>query len=215
MCSWGSNYWIVYDIRIQKNSPHSSKEPRCRIKSRRFLSLVNRTIIINAQYFHDFIRYPILKRIYQLSIAKITDEVMKILNIYNNSSIDETLKLSRLKALSGIPVKMWKSVMMMKVMMLTAFNLIMRQNELLITASRLPQCNDFRALYIEAHGHWVEVGGIVLVVVPIPHIYAQIHPLSEGRVVHRVVVVRTYRGREMWNQRKPDMHVELMLMGVD
>ena len=32
----------------------------------------------------------------------LTDEIMNIFNIYNNSSIDETLKLSRLKALSGI-----------------------------------------------------------------------------------------------------------------
>ena len=48
------------------------------------------------KYFHDVIRYSILKRIYELSIAKITDEIMKILNIYNNSSIDETLKLTRL-----------------------------------------------------------------------------------------------------------------------
>ena len=29
-----------------------------------FVSLVNRTFIVNVHYFHDFIRYPRLKRIY-------------------------------------------------------------------------------------------------------------------------------------------------------
>ena len=58
--------------------------------SRRFLSLVNRTTIVNVHNVHDF-------------IAKITDEIMKILNIYNNklSSIDETLKLTRQKRYLG------------------------------------------------------------------------------------------------------------------
>ena len=35
------------------------------------LSLVNITIITNVRYFHDFIRYPRLKRINELFIAKI------------------------------------------------------------------------------------------------------------------------------------------------
>ena len=54
-----------------------SCDPRCHFLSRRLISLDNRTIIIDVQYFHDFIRYLHDNKIIYPFQSGIMDEIMK------------------------------------------------------------------------------------------------------------------------------------------